>query len=713
MTVFNMNRRGFLKSSAMLGGGLLLGCTIPGQMMGATQEKMVEIGAWIRIASDESITVVVPSSEMGQGVTTSLPMLVADDLEADWNAIKIELAPANPVYNNPNFRMQLTGGSNSIRGFWESLCKVGASAREMLVTAAANRWDVTATECEAQAGKVIHKSSGRSLTYGVLADDASKLDVPQNPKLKNANNYRLVGKAIKRLDTPDKTQGTAVFGVDVIRPGMLIATVKTAPVFGEEVQAMNEAAAKAVKGVHAVVPIPNGVAVVAENYWQAKKGIDALKVQFSTGENNKVDDGTIQKTLAAAMDEKMVVEEKIGDYDNHVQSAKKVLDLEYHVPFLAHATMEPMNCTADVKPGGCEVWAATQAPGFIPMVASKISGVPREKIKVHTTYLGGGFGRRGEMDVVVQALIISKAVGRPVKMIWSREEDIQHDFYRPASLSRFQIGLDQEGMPMAWNHQIVCPSIFARINPAAVRNGVDFTIMEGAKHLPYMIPNQKMESVIKNMHVPVGFWRSVGSSHNAFYTESAMDEAAHAAGKDPYQYRRQLMANHPRFLNVLDKAASEAGWSKPIPQGQFRGIAIAKSFDSIVAQVAEVSVSPDGQVRVHRVVCVVDCGKIVNPDTIQAQMEGGIVYGLTAALTGEISIQAGQVVQSNFHDYTMLKMADMPIIETHIVQSTEAPGGVGEPGTPPIAPAVTNAIFAATGKRLRSLPIAKHDLKKA
>lgn len=713
MEVFNMSRRGFIKSTAILGSGLIVGCTLSSkaQMMGAPvpADKNTEIGAFIRISSDDSITLIVPSAEMGQGVTTSLPMLIADDLEADWKTIQLEFAPINPVYNNPIFNFQGTGGSTSVRGFWQGLCKAGAAAREMLVTAAANRWQVAIAECEANNGRVIHKSTGRSLSYGELAEDAAKLEAPTNPKLKDSGSYRLIGKPIKRLDTASKTNGSAIFGMDVVLPNMLFATVKVAPVFGENVQSMNEAAAKKVKGVHAVVPVPHGVAVVAENYWQAKKGIDALEIQFTSGANDNLDSASIRQLFAEAMNEQAIVEEAHGDFDGQIKQANIVLELEYDVPYLAHATMSPMNCTADVGPNRCEIWAPTQSPGFVAVVGAKVSGVPMEKIKVNTTYLGGGFGRRAEMDFIIQAVMISKAVGRPVKLIWSREEDIQHDFYRPASVSRFKIGMDNDGNIQSWNHRIVCSSIVMRMLPHMMQNGIDFTIMEGAKHLPYAIPHQKMESVIKNTHVPVGFWRSVGSSHNAFYTESAIDEAAHSAGEDPYQFRRKLMTKQPRFLKVLDMAAEKAGWDSKAPAGQFRGIAIAKSFESIVAQVVEISVIR-GKVQVHRVVCVIDCGKIVNPDTIQAQMEGGIIYGLTAALTGEISIKDGRVIQSNFHDYTMMKLSDIPLIETYIIESTEAPGGVGEPGTPPIAPAVTNAIFAATGKRIRSLPISKHDL---
>ncbi|MDX2369905.1 MAG: xanthine dehydrogenase family protein molybdopterin-binding subunit [Colwellia sp.] len=718
--IVNMSRRSFLKTSAIMGGGLVLGCALmapePAAAEGIAEAVKVnenDIGAWIRIGEDNSITVVIGSAEMGQGVTTSLSQLVADDLEADWKMISTEFAPPSKDYNNPLYGMQFTGGSGSVRGYWKALSTAGAAAREMLIMAGAARLGVPVAECSAKDSMVVHATSGRKLTYGELALDASKLEPPKNPTLKAKADHKFIGKPVKRLDTSMKTNGTAGFGVDVVLPDMLIGTVRAAPVFGSAIESMNKAAALKVKGVHAVVPVESGVVVVAVNYWQAKKGADALNLVFAKSPNDSVNDASIMADFKKAMGKESVIEESEGDFEKAHAGASKTFDVDYSMPFLAHSTMEPMNCTAHVAGGKCKVWVPTQSPQAVAHTASGISGVSIEKVVVNTTYLGGGFGRRFEMDFVTQAVTAAKVVGKPVKLIWSREEDTQHDFYRPASLSRFRVGLDSSGKIASWNNRIVCPSILMRVFPAWINEGVDFTILEGAKHLPYEMPASRMESVIHNTHVPVGFWRSVGSSHNTFYTESVIDEAAYAAGKDPYQYRRSMMSGHPRFLAALDLVAKKSGWDSPAPSGRYRGIAIAKSFEGIVAQVAEISISDDGEVRVHKVTIAVDCGRTVNPDTVQAQMEGGMVFGLTAALWGECNIENGRVKQSNFHDYRMLKMAEMPVVETHIIQNDEEPGGVGEPGTPPIAPAVTNAIFAARGVRIRSLPISKHDLKKA
>ncbi|HEC86049.1 MAG TPA: xanthine dehydrogenase family protein molybdopterin-binding subunit, partial [Thioploca sp.] len=506
------------------------------------------------------------------------------------------------------------------------------------------------------------------------------------------------------LDTPAKVDGSAQFGIDVKVPNMLIATIKQSPVFGGKVKHYNEAAAKTIKGVKAVVEIPNGVAVVAENYWQAKKGLDALNVRFAETEYDNIDTASITKVLQQGLTEKGAVAHSSGDVQAALKAAKTTLEAEYSVPFLAHATMEPMNCTADVRKDSCEVWVGTQIQDGAQQLAAKVTGLPKEKITVHTTYLGGGFGRRFELDFVAQAVLLSKAVGQPIKLVWSREEDTQHDFYRPAMITKFTAGLDNNGMPTAFKARIVGQSVFQRVFPGMVKNGLDPAAVEGIAELGYDIPNQYTDYVMKKTHVPVGFWRSVGHSHNAFFVESFIDEMAHSSGKNPYQLRRALLSKKPRFIKVLETLADKSAWEKPAAKGRYRGMAIHNSFGSIVGEVAEISVNDRGDVTVHRVVCVVDCGIAVNPSTIKAQMESAIVFGLSA-LKEAITLKNGRVEQSNFHDFPVLPMAEMPQVDVHIIPSEDKPGGVGEPGTPPIVPAVTNAIFAATGKRIRSLPL--------
>lgn len=641
---------------------------------------------------------------MGQGVYTALPMLVAEELEADWSKIQIETSPIGGVYKNPLLGMQATGGSTSVRSRWQMLRIAGATAREMLIEAAAKQWQVKPQDCHAANSKVIHSASGKTLSYGQLVEAAAQLAPPDSPKLKSPSEFKIIGKPTKRLDTPAKVDGSAQFGIDVKVPNMLIATIKQSPVFGGKVKHYNEAAAKTIKGVKAVVEIPNGVAVVAENYWQAKKGLDALNVRFAETEYDNIDTASITKVLQQGLTEKGAVAHSSGDVQAALKAAKTTLEAEYSVPFLAHATMEPMNCTADVRKDSCEVWVGTQIQDGAQQVAAKVTGLPKEKIAVHTTYLGGGFGRRTESDFVAQAVLLSKAVGQPIKLVWSREEDTQHDFYRPAMITKFTAGLDNNGMPTAFKARIVGQSVFQRVFPGMVKNGLDPAAVEGIAELGYDIPNQYTDYVMKKTHVPVGFWRSVGHSHNAFFVESFIDEMAHSSGKNPYQLRRALLSKKPRFIKVLETLADKSAWEKPAAKGRYRGMAIHNSFGSIVGEVAEISVNDRGDVTVHRVVCVVDCGIAVNPSTIKAQMESAIVFGLSA-LKEAITLKNGRVEQSNFHDFPVLPMAEMPQVDVHIIPSEDKPGGVGEPGTPPIVPAVTNAIFAATGKRIRSLPL--------
>ena len=707
-TPTQVTRRAFLETAGAAGAGLVISFYLPsGLRFRSPTAGPFAPNAWLRIGEDESVLVIVDRSEMGQGVTTALPMLLAEELEADWSRIRIEFAPADKAYTNPMFGMQGTGGSTSVRAAYTPLRKAGAAARELLVAAAAQTWGVEKAECRAERGAVVHARSKRRLTYGKLVTKAATLGAPPDVPLKDPKDWKILGTRVRRLDTPPKVDGSAQFGIDVKVPGMLVAVVARSPVFGGKVTSFDAAKTKAVPGVRQVVQISSGVAVVADGYWPAKKGRDALAVTWDEGPTASVSSATIAQLFGQRAEQAGAVARHGGDPDGTLGSAPAKVDAVYDLPFLAHATMEPMNCTAHVRADGVDIWAPTQfqtgAQGF----GAKIGGVTPDKVKVHTTYLGGGFGRRFELDFIQEALETSKAVGAPVKVIWSREDDIRNAQYRPANHHRMRAGLDANGQPVAWTHRIVAPSIMARVFPDTVKNGLDEEAVEGGVGMPYAIPNVHVDYLLTDTGIPVGFWRSVNNSYNAFAVESFIDELAHAAKKDPYEYRRDLLGKAPRHLGALNLAASKAGWGTAPPAGRARGIAVYKSFESYVAEVAEVSVATDGAVKVHRVVCAVDCGPVVNPSIVEAQMESAIVYGLTAALYGEIAIEGGRVKQSNFHDYQMLRLAEMPKVEVYIVPSTDAQGGVGEPGTPPIAPAVANAIFAATGKRIRKLPIGK------
>ncbi len=711
-----LSRRTFIKGSLAAGAGLAIGFYIPSGRSRAQTPGLFAPNAWIRIDKNGQVTIICGQSEMGQGTLTAMPMIVADELEADWSKVQVEQAPADLAYGNPFMRgAQRTTRSGSIRGAMRRWRKAGAAVHEMLIESAAKEWGVSVQQCVAKEGIVSHPPSGRKLTYGELADKAAQLPVPQQPRLKSPDQFRLMGKSIPRVDTPAKVSGRAVFGIDVKLPGMLIATVAKCPVFNGKPARFDATRAKAVKGVRHVVQISSGIAVVADNYWAAKQGTAALDITWDEGSMANLSSEEITRTYEAVAKESGASARSVGDTENALASSSKTINAVYQMPFLAHATMEPMNCTADVRENECEVWVPTQNQTGSQSKAAQISGLPNEKVKLHTTFLGGGFGRRGRTDFVADAVETSKAVNAPVKVVWSREDDIQHDFYRQANYHVFRAALDDSGNPLAWAHRIVGPSIFAQWFQGRGRRRwwrVDPTSVAGARNLPYAIPNIEVDYVMKDLGVPVGFWRSVGSSYNAFVTESFIDELAAVSGKDPYEFRRRLLVDSPRHKEVLELAATKAGWGKPLAEGRHRGIAVCFSYGSYCAQVAEVSVGPDGKVRVHRVVCAIDGGFVVNPDTVTAQMEGGIVYGLTAALYGEIKIEKGRAKQSNFHDYPMLRINEMPVIEVYIMPSDEEPGGIGEPAVPPIAPAVANAVFAGTGKRIRRLPIRAAELRK-
>jgi len=697
--VFKLSRRRFLELSAGAAAGLALGVGRPGRA-GAAGTTSFAPSAFLSIDETGAVTVWVTKSEMGQGVRTSLPMLVAEELEADWSRVRIEPALAEARYGSMG-----TGGSRSIRSLFLPLRQVGAAAREMLVAAAAARWGVDAGTCRAERGAVLHGPSGRRLGYGELVAQAAKLPVPKDPALKSPKEFRLIGKRVPRLDTPDKIDGRAVFGIDVRVPGMLHAVVARAPAYGARVAGFDADRARAVPGVRGIHQVPSGVAVVADSTWAAMQGREALRVTWDAGPNAALDDGAIGRLYEERSRAPEGVARKEGEGAKALERAARRLEAVYQVPFLAHATMEPMNCTAHVRGDGAEIWAPTQAPQWAQEEVAKALGLKPEAVKVHTTLLGGGFGRRSRYDFPVEAALVSKAAGAPVQVLWTREDDMRHDFYRPASLHRLAAGLDGKGHLLAWTHRVVAPSISRQLFGKASRSGDRPDVVEGAWDLPYVAPAIEVDYAVPDVGVPVGWWRSVYSTQTAFANECFLDEIATAAKKDPYALRRELLPGNSRLRGALELAASRAGWGKPLARGRGRGIACHSSFGSHVAEVAEISVEA-GRVRVHRVVCAIDCGQVVNPDTVEAQVEGAMVYGLSAALRGEISIERGLAKQGNFDDYEPLRMSEMPAVEVHIVPSSADPGGVGEPGTPPIAPAVANAVFAATGKRIRRLPLA-------
>ena len=702
-------RRDFLKGSAAATGALVIGFTLPmtsrfGQAAAAASGAAAGFApnAFLRIAPNGQVTVICGLSEMGQGVHMGIATLVAEELDADWKSVKLEQAPVDKAYNNPLFGMQATGGSTAIRGHYEPMRKAGAAAREMLVAAAATQWGVDAASCRTQDGRVMGPD-GKSAGYGELVAAAAKLPVPQNPTLKDAKDFRIIGKGLTRIDTPAKVNGSADFGIDVKLPGLLTAVMVHAPVPGAKIVAVDDAAAKAIPGVKQVVQIPQGVAVLAEGYWTALKGRDALAVKWDDGPLGSLSSAGISKLLTDATMKPGVAARSEGDVSVAVA---KTIEAVYEAPYLAHACMEPMNCTAWVRAGEAEVWAPTQSPGPNQGIVAQLTGLPPEKVQVHTTYLGGGFGRRFAPDFVIAATLISKAAGAPVKLVYTREDDMRAWFYRPASVARFTAGLDAAGNPVSFTARVASPALsiaagFAKELP----KGIDEFAIEGIGDMLYAFPNLRVEYAQAEPGIPLWFWRSVGHSQNVYFIEAFIDEIAAAAGQDPVEFRRSLLAKQPRMRGVLDLAAEKAGWGSPLPKGVHRGVAVTNCFGSFVAQVAEVSMDASGKPRVHRIVAAVDCGRTVNPDVIHRQVEGAVVYGLSAALHEKITFKDGRVEQSNFDDYPMLRMDAMPRVEVHIVPSTEAPGGIGEPGLPPATPAVVNAMFAATGKRIRTLPI--------
>jgi isoquinoline 1-oxidoreductase subunit beta len=721
----SISRRRFIVSGLTAAGGLAIGVAIPGLARAlpvlpepwspeaATAAN--EVGAWILIEPDDSVVIRFARSEMGQGSFTALPMIVAEELECDWSKVRAEYASANRnVRENEVYRSMSTGGSRAVRDCREFLQQAGASARARLIQAAATRWKVSAGECEAQNGKVLHKASGRSLGFGSLAADAAKVTLEKEPDIKTPEQYRLIGQPAARLDTPLKLNGTAKFGIDTRIPAMVYAAAAACPVFGGKVKSYDDSAIKTRRGVLAVVPFEGGVAVVADRFWRAKEALLAMPIEWETGPAGTTDSAQFKQAYRDALNGDAAVARNDGDVAAAMASGGKVVEALYEVPHVAHAPMEPLNATAHVQADRVDIWMGTQNAEGALRAAAKAAGVKPEQVFVHTTFLGGGFGRRSANDEMLQAVAVSKAVGKPVKLIWTREEDMRHDRYRPQAAIRFKAALGADGLPVAWDNRTAVGSLLRSLGMNPVTSGVEPMAVEGLANMPYRVANVRVDCVLKNTHVPVMFWRSVGSSQNAFAVESFVDELAHAAGQDPYKFRRALLTHRADFIHVIDTLAEKGDWGKPLPAGKGRGIAIHEAFGTIVGEIAEVDVSPKGEVRVERVVVVVDSGHVVNPRTVEMQMEGGVIYGLTAALYGEITIKDGAVEQGNFDTYEMVRMADAPKIEVHMALTGGSKwGGIGEPGTPPIAPAVCNAIFAATGKRIRSLPIKNQDLRSA
>jgi len=720
--IFKVSRRELVKTGIVLGGSLMLGVYLSGKNAVGTETsdggETFTPNAFIRIDADETVTIFVNKAEMGQGVYTSLPMLIAEELEADWTKIKVAPAPVDPAYNHTMFGpIMVTGGSTSVRSEWVRLRTAGAAARMMLVAAAAARWQIDPMHCVAENGFIVRQDNKERLSYGRLAEAAARLMPPTEISLKLPKDFNILGKDRARLDVPDKTCGKAIFGIDISVPGMLLALIARPPVFGATMKSFDDSKTRKISGVKAVVAIDRGVAVVADGFWNAKRGREVLEVVWDEGPLAGLDSQTQGAEYADMAKNPGAVAAERGDAETAMGNAAKKVAAVFEFPYLAHAPMEPLNCVADVRKDGCDIWTGSQMQTTDRDKAVAITGLLPEQVKLHNTLLGDGFGRRAVPDshFVSEAVQISHKLKAPVKVYWTREDDIKGGYFRPRSYHRIAAGLGDDGLPIAWTHRIVSQSILkgTPFESGMVKSGVDQTSVEGAADSPYEVANFLVDYHMAPAGIPVLWWRSVGHSCNAYVKECFITELARAAGQDPYQYRRRLLADHPRERGVLDLAAEKAGWTDKVPAGRGRGIAVHASFGSYVAQVAEVSVTKTGDIRVHRVTCAIDCGQTVNPDTIKAQMEGCIVFGLSAVFYGKITFNKGRVEQSNFDDYEVLRMDAMPEVEVHIVASDESPGGVGEPGVPPLAPAVAGGVMALTGATLHELPITRQMVKKA
>ncbi len=708
----SFTRRTILKATAAAGGGFVLGVSIPRLPAAFAAEPNADFApnAFIRIDPDSKVTFTIPQVEMGQGIYTALSMLLAEELDAPFDHVTVIAAPPDDkLYANPLLGFQATGGSTSVRAFWKPMRVAGAAARAMLVQAAAAKWNVDPASCRTENGEVVHDASAQKAAYGELTQAAAEVTPPQDPPLKSSANFKLIGKSLKRLDTPDKVNGKAVYGIDARPPGVKIATLASCPVFGGKVAHVNDERAKTLPGVRQVVVLDDLVAVVGDHMWAAKQGLDALDITWDEGPHAELSTADVLNGLVAASEKAGAVAKSTGDVAKALGEGTK-LEATYHVPFLAHASMEPVNCTVHVRPDGCEIWVGNQVLSRAQGIAAQVTGLPLEKVIVHNHLIGGGFGRRLEVDYIGKAVRIAQKVDGPVKVIWTREEDIQQALYRPFYFDRFAASLSN-GKITAWSHRIAGSSIMARWLPPAFKDGVDIDAIDGAIDVPYDTPNLQVEYVrAEPPGVPTCFWRSVGPGHNIFVVESFVDELAHAAGQDPVAFRRTHLSKEPRLLACLDLAAEKAGWGGPLPARVGRGVACQSVFGSYVAAVVEAEVDANGEIAIRRVAAAVDCGTVVNPDGVEAQIQGGLIFGLTAALYNEITIAKGRVQQSNFNNYRMMRINEAPAIEVHLLRNGEAPGGIGEPGTSIAGPALANALFAATGVRLRSLPVDRKQL---
>jgi isoquinoline 1-oxidoreductase subunit beta len=706
------SRRGFLKTTGAASGGLMLGVALPGLHKAAVAAATLHTpNAWVHIADDNSITLLSARSEMGQGVYTSMPMLLAEELNVELKQIKVAIAPPGAAYTNALLGAQITGGSTSVRDGWEKLRIAGAQVREMLISAAAEKWNVDRSTLKAAKGMVLGPN-GKKASYGSLAAAASKQPVPEKPPIKDPKDFTIVGKPTRRLDSPAKTDGTAEFGIDVKLPGMVYASLEQCPVIGGKVKSFDASRAKGMPGVVDVVQINDGVAVVATSYWQAVKARKNLSVTWDEGSVAAISDKSM---LAANRDalangKVLAIGKPVGDVAAAMKGAAKTMSAEYVTPMQAHAPLEPMNFTADFKNGKCLLIGPTQFQQGAVGATAAVLGIKPEDVSVKTTFLGGGFGRRIELDFIMQAAQISKAVGRPVKLVWSREDDMTHDFYRPMGVNRVSAGLDASGNPVALHFKVASQSVTQRA--FGLPKDVLDPFMAEAAVAAYEIPNTQHDLIIHDTGFRVGYWRSVSHNMNAFANESFMDEMAKAAGKDPYEYRMSLLKNKPRFANVLKIAATKAGWGKPLPAGRALGIALMEGYDTYMAQVAEVSVN-NGEVKVHKVTVAADLGRMVNPDTVEAQIQSSIIFGMSAGLMQEITMDKGRVQQTNYNNYPVVRMHESPKFDITLVQSTEKPGGIGEPATALIVPAVANAVAALTGKRVRQLPLSAEAIRNA
>jgi len=713
--VVDHEKRRFLRLSTSLASVLVVGinldaCSMRKQTLSKfdVKNETLQSTVWVKIHANNAIEITVPSVEMGQGVATALPMMLAEEMEADWSLVTFKLAEANSQFKNPLTRRQQTGSSKSVRGYWNALREAGSSIKQLLILSAAKEWQVPVTECSAKQSKVIHQKSGRAINFGELIHTAQHIPIPNPGPLKEPKNYRIIGTSQRRLDSLQKVNGAAIFGQDIQIPDMLVAVVQRAP-FLAKLKHYDATKALEVKDVIDVIEIDTGIAIVAKHYWGAIKARNVLKIEWDDSESQKLNPKNLRELFIKKLSKATVVDEQ-GDIEEGIDQAHKKLTAIYELPFLAHACMEPMNCTAHVQANRCDIWASTQGPGPAKKLAAKLTKLDPINVHVHPTFVGGGFGRRSEKDFLIEAIQLSQRLKKPVKVMWSREDDIQHDYYRPASYNEISGGVDEKGMPIFWQHKFSSPSILNRIVPFITISGLDPTATEGASDLPYRIEHQQIKYALAKNTVPVGFWRSVGSSINGYVRECFIDELAKLGGKDPYRLRQNLLRDHPRILGVLNHVAEKSGWDKPLSKGKYRGIAVVESFESYVAQVVEIRLDKT-QFVVEKVYCAVDCGLVVNPLSVEAQMQGGIIFGLTAALKGNITVSNGRVEQSNFHDYPLLQINETPEIEIHIIPSNEPPTGIGEPGVPPIAPALANAILSATGTAVRKLPINSEKIR--